>query len=83
MSPNARLRIDPKNVNLEVAGATLTIRAEQPGENGERGLRYEQSFTVPQFLALDKITARAGVRARNRARAGHSRGLFAPADAAG
>jgi HSP20 family protein len=49
--------IDPQNVNLEVAGTTLTIRAEQPGENGERALRYEQSFTVPQFLDLEKITA--------------------------
>ena len=49
--------IDPQNVNLEVAGTTLTIRAEQPGENGERALRYEQSFTVTQFLDLEKITA--------------------------
>ena len=49
--------VDPKNVNLEVAGTTLTIRAEEPGDNGERSLRYEQSFTIPQFLDLDKITA--------------------------
>jgi HSP20 family protein len=49
--------IDPRNVSLEVAGSALTIRAEEPGENGERGLRYEQSFTVPQFLDLEKITA--------------------------
>ena len=49
--------IDPKNVNLEVAGTTLTIRAEEPGDNGERALRYEQSFTVPQFLDLEKIAA--------------------------
>lgn len=49
--------VDPTNVNLEVAGTTLTIRAEEPGENGERALRYEQSFTIPQFLDLDKITA--------------------------
>lgn len=49
--------VDPKNVNLEVAGTTLTIRAEEPAENGERALRYEQSFTVPQFLDLEKITA--------------------------
>jgi HSP20 family protein len=49
--------IDPQHVNLEVAGTTLTIRAEEPGENGERALRYEQSFTVPQFLDLEKITA--------------------------
>jgi HSP20 family protein len=49
--------IDPKNVHLEAAGTTLTIRAEEPGDNGERALRYEQSFTVPQFLDLEKMTA--------------------------
>jgi HSP20 family protein len=49
--------IDPQHINLEVAGTTLTIRAEEPGENGERALRYEQSFTVPQFLDLEKVTA--------------------------
>ena len=49
--------IDPKNVNLEVAGTTLTIHAEEPAEAGERTLRYEQPFTVPQFLDLEKITA--------------------------
>ena len=49
--------IDPQNVNLEVAGNTLTIRAEEPRENGERALRYEQSFTIPQFLDMEKITA--------------------------
>lgn len=49
--------VDPQNVHLEVAGNTLTIRAEEPGENGERPLRYEQWFTIPQFLDLEKITA--------------------------
>src|SRR5688572_30768398 len=49
--------IDPQHVNLEVAGSTLTIRAEEPGEKGERALRYEQSFTIPQFLDLEKISA--------------------------
>jgi HSP20 family protein len=53
--------IDPQHVNVEVAGSTLTIRAEEPGEKpgekNERTLRYEQSFTVPQFLDLEKITA--------------------------
>jgi HSP20 family protein len=49
--------IDPQHVNLEVAGSTLTIRAEHPGEKGERKLEYEQSFTIPQFLDLEKITA--------------------------
>jgi len=49
--------IDPQHVNLEVAGNTLTIRAEEPVEKGERVLRYEQSFTIPQFLDLEKISA--------------------------
>ena len=49
--------VDPRNVNLEVAGTTLRIHAEQPGDNRERSLRYAQSFTIPQFLDLDKISA--------------------------
>jgi HSP20 family protein len=49
--------VDPKHVNLEVTGNTLTIRADEMGEKGERTLRYEQSFTIPQFLDLEKITA--------------------------
>ncbi len=49
--------VDPRNVNLEAAGTTLTIRAEEPGGHGAPSLRYERSFTVPQFLDLDKIRA--------------------------
>ena len=49
--------IDPKNVTLEVAGTTLTIRAEEPGEKGTPVSRFEQTVTVPQFLDLDKVTA--------------------------
>jgi HSP20 family protein len=49
--------IDPQHVHLEVAGNTLTIRAEEPAEKGERALRYEQSFTIPQFLNLEKVSA--------------------------
>lgn len=49
--------IDPQNVKLEVADATLTIHAEEPGEKGQGALRYEESFTMPQFLDLEKITA--------------------------
>ena len=49
--------IDPQNVNLEVAGDTLTIRAEEPAEKDGQPLRYEQSFTVPAFLDLEKMTA--------------------------
>ena len=49
--------IDPQHVNLEAAGNTLTIRAEEPTEQGERTLRYEQSFTIPAFLDLEKVSA--------------------------
>jgi len=49
--------IDPQYVNLEVAGSTLTIRAEDPAENDGQARRFEQSFTVPPFLDLDKISA--------------------------
>ncbi len=50
--------VDPRNVTLEVAGTTLTIRAEvSGGEGDERSLRYEQTFTMPQFLDLEKIKA--------------------------
>ena len=50
--------IDPKDVTLEVAGNTLSIRAEESntGENGPVS-RYEQTLTLPQFLDLDKIAA--------------------------
>jgi HSP20 family protein len=41
--------IDPRHVELEVAGSTLTIRVKDT--------QYEQTLTVPQFLNLDKITA--------------------------
>ena len=50
--------IDPDHVNLEVAGNTLSIRAEVPGDNrNEPVTRYEQSITLPQFLDLDKLNA--------------------------
>lgn len=51
--------VDPQNVTLEAAGSTLTIRAAEPGDekSGNGGLRYEQSFTVPQFLDIEKVTA--------------------------
>jgi HSP20 family protein len=49
--------IDPKHVNLEIAGNTLSIRAEE--SEGEQGpaARYAQTFTVPQFLDLEKVSA--------------------------
>ena len=50
--------IDPEHVNLEVAGKTLHIRAEVPGEDrNEPVTLYEQSVTLPQFLDLDKLQA--------------------------
>ena len=48
--------IDPKDVTLDVAGNTLSVRAESPGD-GNEALRYEQSFTIPQFLDLEKLSA--------------------------
>jgi HSP20 family protein len=50
--------IDPKDVTLEAAGNTLTIRAEAPGGDTDKtASRYEQTLTVPQFLDLDKLSA--------------------------
>jgi HSP20 family protein len=50
--------IDPKDVNLDVAGNTLSIRAEATGEDKNLSFaRYEQSFTIPQFLDLEKLSA--------------------------
>jgi HSP20 family protein len=50
--------IDPKDVKLEVAGSTLSIRAEAPRDEKDAPVaRYEQSLTVPQFVDLDKLTA--------------------------
>ena len=50
--------IDPKHVNLEVAGNTLSIRAESPADDQHRdGTRFEQTLTIPQFLDLQKLSA--------------------------
>lgn len=50
--------VDPQNVSLEAAGNTLTIRAAEPGDGKSANeTRYEQSFTVPQFLDVEKVTA--------------------------
>ena len=49
--------IDPKNVSLEAAGNTLTIRAVEPKTSDREEYRYEQTLTIPQFLDLDKISA--------------------------
>jgi HSP20 family protein len=50
--------VDPKDVTLEAAGSTLSIRAEVPSEDKDKNpARYEQTFTIPQFLNLEKMTA--------------------------
>ena len=50
--------IDPKNVDLEVAGNNLTIRAGSAGDKQDQnGARYEQTLTIPPFLDLDKLSA--------------------------
>jgi len=50
--------IDPKDVSLDVAGNTLSIRAESSSSDKEAGIgRYEQSFTIPPFLDLEKLSA--------------------------
>jgi HSP20 family protein len=49
--------IDPRHVHLDAAGHTLTIRAEQSASSGADAVRYEQSFAVPQFLDIEKISA--------------------------
>jgi HSP20 family protein len=49
--------VDPRNVNLDVAGHTVTIRADQPGSEDIAAVRYEQSFAIPQFLDVEKINA--------------------------
>lgn len=50
--------IDPKDVNLEVAGNTLSIRAEVPSDDkNARVTRYERTLSIPQFLDLEKLSA--------------------------
>jgi HSP20 family protein len=50
--------IDPKDVNLEVAGNNLTIRTEIPNEGRDKNVsRYEQTLMIPQFLDLEKLSA--------------------------
>jgi HSP20 family protein len=50
--------IDPQYVNLEAAGNTLSIRAETPAGDGGKQVRYQQTLTVPQFLDVEKLTAK-------------------------
>jgi HSP20 family molecular chaperone IbpA len=47
------------HVNVEVAGNTLSIRAEEPRDaTGDvPTTRYEQTLTLPPFLDVDKLSA--------------------------
>jgi HSP20 family protein len=49
--------IDPKHVQLEVAGNTLSIRVEVPGSQQSEGTRREQTLSIPPFLDLEKLSA--------------------------
>lgn len=51
--------VDPKDVQLEVAGNTLSVRTQpSPDDQDERlTTGYEQTFTIPQFLDLEKLSA--------------------------
>ena len=50
--------IDPKDVSLEAAGNTLSIRVEGGSDEKDKSSpRYEQTFNVPPFLDLEKLTA--------------------------
>jgi HSP20 family protein len=49
--------IDPKDVSVDVAGITLSIRAEHAGGQRDGESQYSQTITLPQFLDLDRITA--------------------------
>jgi len=47
--------INPNDVTLEVAGNTLSIRADvRSADNHINPARYEQAFTIPQFLDIEK-----------------------------
>ena len=49
--------IDPKDVVVEVAGNTLAIRVDAPGDDNGTGGAYEQTLTIPPFLDCEKISA--------------------------
>lgn len=45
--------IDPRDVDLEVVGQSVTIRVKQSTDKEGENPRNEQTLTVPQFLDLD------------------------------
>jgi HSP20 family protein len=46
--------VDPQHVSVEAAGHALRIRVQEPGQSTPR---YEQTFTVAQFLDIERLTA--------------------------
>lgn len=48
--------IDPQHVALEVAGQQVNVRVQAP-EGDREVTRLEQTFSVPRFLDLDRMTA--------------------------
>jgi HSP20 family protein len=48
--------IDPKNVEVNVSGRTLHVRAEQ--KDGDAVARYQDVVTLPGEVDVDKISAR-------------------------
>jgi HSP20 family protein len=49
--------VDPKDVHLEVAGSSVSIRIGESDDNKSSRMRYEQTLTVPQFLDVEQIRA--------------------------
>jgi HSP20 family protein len=49
--------IDPRHVDLEVVGNNVTVRVKASADARGENARNEQTFTVPQFLDLDRMTA--------------------------
>jgi len=50
--------IDPKDVTIEAAGTSLSVRAEVPGDGKDtQPTHYEQTLTIPPFLDVDRLTA--------------------------
>jgi HSP20 family protein len=48
--------IDPQHIRLEAAGNALSLRAEEPGQNGSP-VYVQQTIALPPFLDPDRITA--------------------------
>lgn len=49
--------IDPRQVSIEVAGPTVSIRAEQQGVSNDGRINYQRTISLPRFLDLERVTA--------------------------